>query len=228
MAEDSTLGLIVKIIIMVLTLVVVIFFLGWFLGWFNIDLIPDFSKKNQSEEWNKEFFLTHEELIVYYIDGKEAQIFLKYDITETPEGKRKGEIIGWRWSKNGKNWFNVENYNAAYESQGNFWATQPLLRNVFGLEEYTVLKLDKKNQDFLKTLIGKSPEEGLKLILDRVRRNEEGYYEVFGKDVKKANAGLDIEINGKVKKSYNHDDPFMGDVNDFILKLNQLSRGALK
>ncbi|MEN9625853.1 MAG: hypothetical protein RL557_181 [archaeon] len=230
MAEDSgILGLIVKIIIIVLTLIVIFLFIGYFLGWFDLGLIPDYFKKNQSEEWNKEYFLEHEELIVYYIDGKEAELYLKYDITPVfdKQGKETG-VREWVWSKNGKNWFNVENSGYIYESKNNFWASQPLLRSLFGLSEYSNKQLDAKNQNFLKTLLGKSPEEGLKLITDRVRANEEGYYEVLGKDVKKSNAGLDITINKKVTKSYDHDNPLMGDVNDFIIKLNQLSRGAVK
>ncbi len=82
-------------------------------------------------------------------------------------------------------------------------------------------KLSQKNKEFVNVLSGKSPEQGLNMIVQRVVNNEEGNR--FGWfDVK-----LKVYI-GDVIKVYGADDELLEDLDSFIDKLNQMTRGVIK
>ncbi len=82
-------------------------------------------------------------------------------------------------------------------------------------------KLSQKNKEFVNVLSGKSPEQGLNMIVQRVVNNEEGNR--FG--------WFDVRLKvyiGDVIKVYGADDELLEDLDSFIDKLNQMTRGVIK
>jgi len=81
-------------------------------------------------------------------------------------------------------------------------------------------ELDSKNKKFiLEKLTGKSPEAGLLNIVERVRKDgsEAGF---FDKKV------ILMVYIGDITKTYSPNDPILKDLDEFIIKLNQISRGV--
>lgn len=159
MAENTTMNTLVKLIIVIFVLVIAIFGIMYLSGAKTIkDLFPDFTKEDKEVRWNGEFFLENPGKIVYYVDIPDSfslseDFYYWYDNSTTKIGVEEGPAIGWKWSKNGKDWFNAG--------------------NIYRIEFKEISGTDK---DFLKRLNGTSPEEGLKLIVRRITDNYEGTY----------------------------------------------------
>ena len=80
--------------------------------------------------------------------------------------------------------------------------------------------LDSKNKQFIRGLAGKSPEEGLEIIVNRVLKNKEGNW------VNDVN--LVVKIGQTTPLEYKTDDPRLEDMDGLIIKFNQISRGVVK
>ncbi len=210
MARD-VMSNILALILGAILIVVILFSIFYFdiLGRIG-NVFPDFTKSNYSSKWEEEYFLEYPELIVYYIDGRDADIYLKYDKnTKYDKTAIRGEKVGiggWSWSKDNEKWYIIGAFY--YTTSGNF------IGNVEGI-------LDAKNRNFLKELIGKSPENGLKIIVDRVLHNDESN--------KFFNVKLEVYI-GDWKEKYDaeSDAKFLSDLDGLIDKFNQISRGVIK
>ena len=157
MTENTTINTLVKLIIVIFVLVIAVFGIMYLNNVRAIkDLFPDFTKENNQVNWNEEFFLENPKEIVYYLDIPDGSSFSEdfyywYDSNPTIIGTEKGPAIGWKWSKNGKDWISVGN----------------IYREEFG-------KISGLDKTFLLNLNGTSPEKGLKLILERIIANSEG------------------------------------------------------
>jgi|SRR3989344_2311036 len=173
------------------------------------DLLPDFKKSEHTAKWEEEFFLENPELIVYYIDGREANIYLRYDKQSYINPVGEETVIGWSWSKDNEKWFSAEKRYVSYQTSGG------AIRNIEN--KY----LNEKNKKFLEKLEGQSPEKGLKLIVERVLINNEGN--------RFFNVKLKVFI-GNWKEEYNakEDARFLSDIDGAIDKFNQVSRGVIK
>ena len=198
---ELAIGTTINIIIIVLVLVVAIFGIYYLNASGTLqELFPDFKREDLKVSYNEEFKLENPEEIIFYLDLVKTttlseDFYYRYDITKTGALK-EGPDVGWRWSKNEKEWFAV----------GNIYRV-----------EYT--KLDSSEKEFLKKLEGKSAEEGLKTIVQRVLDNKEGNW---ARDVH-----LVIKI-GNVEESYDKDSKILLDLDGLIDKLNQITRGVLR
>ncbi|MEK6872993.1 MAG: hypothetical protein AABW90_03195 [Nanoarchaeota archaeon] len=215
MEESTTFNTIIIMIILALVLVVAIFsIIKLNASGLLKDLFPDFEKKDRIVSWNKEFFLEHPELMVYYIEGRDANIYISYSVKPVIRGTTQIGIIGWSWwsvekeewwAKDAKGWLSASTQHTSFK------------------------KLSSKNQEFISQLAGKSPEEGLKLIVERVLRNEEENYiydvvlrVYFGK-----------KVNGKweAERKYESDSGgkfVLKDLDGLIDIFNQISRGVVR
>lgn len=201
---SETIDSIIKLVIILFVLVIVILGIV-FLVKGNFDIFPEFKKVDKAK-WDEEFFLEYPGEVIYYIDGKEAGIYLRYskDIIEASENEVKE--IGWRWSKSGsddiKEWFDADKSYIAYETSGGYFSRPE--------NKY----LNEENRNFLKEINGKSPEKGLEIIVNRVLEN---------------NLNLEIFI-GNWDENYNgrkHAN-FLSNLDSVIDKINQISRGVVK
>ncbi len=221
MGEGSgfTMSTLVKIILVVLVIFVASFAISELGAAEKIrEFFPDFLRSENLVKWNEEYFINNPEIIVYEVKAKEADIYFRYDNDLIPEGERQGEDIGWRWSKDNVRWFSAENIDVSYARKTKL---SVFMRNlhIFRGDIY----LSKKNKDFVSGLVGKSPEEGLEDIVNRVLNNSEGnrFY----------NVKLFVYFNGvKIPKQqdYDVDSALLKDLDVFIDKLNQISYGVEK
>ena len=81
-----------------------------------------------------------------------------------------------------------------------------------------------KNRNYLKMLINQSPEHGLRIIMERVRKNNEGNIKVFG-------LGFDVNLHimiGPETDGFKASDKRLQDLDGVIDRLNQISRGYVK
>jgi hypothetical protein len=219
--SSGIMGKIVKMILIVLVIFVVFFAAGELGAAEKIrDLFPDFVKTENKVDWNEEYFINNPEILVFQVKAPEANIFFRYDNDPIKLGGREGEDIGWKWSKDNENWFSVESSGSSYggSNTGNFF--NALFRRSGGSNKY----LSKMNKEFVESLIGKSPEEGLEEIVNRVLRNKEGNWFWF-------DAKLFVYYDGeKIPKQqdYDEDSPELKDLDGFIDKINQISYGVVK
>lgn len=192
---DNTLALILGFVIIILVAFSIFYFdLPSKIG----NIFPDFTKSNYSSKWEGESYLEHPELAIFFIEGDEANIYFFYDKVEIGRSN-------WMW-KLRKPRLQFEKYY--------FIPVDATFTKDFR-------ELDSKNQKFVKELIGKSSEEGLLLIVNRVLQNKEGN-EIS--DVK-----LEIDIDkGYVKKEYDASNAFLRDLDGLIDKINQITRAAIK
>lgn len=195
--DDSTIWRIIGLILIIFLLAIV------FLSIYMWD-IPElarswigFEEGNLSVKWSEEIFLEDPGVIQYLIGGKNANIYLKYN----PEKNNAGEIYGWMWGiekRKDKRWFRS--------------STQDFIE---------FKKLSVQNQEFLIEITGKSPEDGLIMIANRVLKNDEGNYWF--------DVNLVVSIGEWVRVYNKRRTPKeLKDIDGLILKFNQISRGVVK
>lgn len=215
MAERTAMDTVIAIIIIAFVLIIAIFgIIKLNASGLLKDIFPDFEKKDRVVNWNEEFFLEHPELIVYYIEGREANIYLSYSIEPVIRGTAQIGVVGWSW-------WSID--------KGEWWAKDAKGWLSASTEHVSFKKLSSKNQDFIRQLAGKSPEEGLKLIVERVLKNEEENYiydvvlrVYFGK---KVNEGWEAERKYESDGGGNF---ILKDLDGLIDSFNQISRGVVR
>lgn len=210
MAERTTISTIITIIIIVFVLVIAIF------GILKLkssdllkELLPDFTKKDLKVKYNQEFKLERPDLIVYYVSGWDARLYFRYVIRESHRDGKKVEVAGWEWKK-----------DKLFAKEDNFISAN-LDKDVF-FEDFSDKNRDK-NKKFIVELSKKSPEDGLKLIVDRVVKNDEGNF------AQNVYLTVYFQINGKnvAEREYSAKDKKLLDLDGLIDTFNQISRGVL-
>jgi hypothetical protein len=144
------------------------------------------------------YFINNPEIIVYEIEGRDANIFLRYFIYDS--------VGRWQWKKK-KTFFG---YEQSYVRVGNI-----INVNYKELEE-------GDNKILIDKLDEKSPEEGLEDIVNRVLQSARNNYFYRLKLFVYYN-GKKIP-----KQGYNVNSPELKDLDGFIDKLNQISYGVEK
>lgn len=196
MAENTTINTLVKLIIVVFVLVIAIFGIMYLNNVRAIkDLFPDFTKENKQVNWNEEFYLEHPELLYFYIGGKKGDIFFSYLKNSDSD---KGQ---WSWTKLSAGQFTLP-------KKSNFLSVDISYHSSF-------VNLDEKNKNFIIGLRGKSPEEGLRDIVNRVLKNDEGF--TFFQDV-----AFLVYIDGELaQQQYEVSDPVLRDLDSLIDRVNK-------
>lgn len=159
MAKDMSMGRLISLILGAVLVVIILFSLFYFnaLGKLG-DIFPFFEKGNVTVEWEEEYFLDYpEEMVIRYDDGEHSG-----DVGWGGLGDfnyRYREEEGWQWLYIGKSlignvvsrhWLNIE--------------------SDFKREEiYSEVK--KEDKEFMESLNGKSPEKGLKMLVERTINN---------------------------------------------------------
>ncbi len=215
MAERTIMGTTIGLIIIAFVLVLAVFsIIKINASGLLKDLLPDFEKKDRVVSWNEEFFLEHPELMIYYIEGRDASIYLSYSNDAIIEGTTQKGVVGWSWwsvekgewwAKDAKGWLSVSTQHASFK------------------------KLSSKNQDFISNLAGKSPEEGLKLIVERVLKDEEGNY--IYDTLLRVYFGEKINGRWEAERKYESDNGknfVLKDLDGLIDNFNQISRGVVR
>ncbi len=207
MAENTTVSTIVALIILVFVLIIAIFGITKLNSSGLLkELFPDFNKNDLKVKYNQEFKLEHPDLIVYYVSGDDAKLYFRYFIRESYREGKKVDVTGWEWKKAKKLFGNEDNFVSA---------------NLY--DSIYFKELSNKNQNFIKELSRKSPEDGLKLIVERIIKNEEGnellpvYLNVYFK----------INKKNEIEREYSAKDKRLLDLDGLIDTFNQISRGVL-
>jgi len=204
-------GLISRFLVIAIIVGVVIFVAIWASGaFFRDSVFPwieniGFTSDNASVEWLGDINLTYPSEIIYYIDGRDAKLYLWYDDELTSSGSEDdGPPIGWSWSSDKDDWFRVGNeYLAKFND------------------------LSNKNKGFLRGLKDMSPEEGLEIIINRSLGNEEGNRRFLWVNAWKHDVRLRVKIGGW-NEEYKASDKRLRNIEDLIDKFNQISRGVVK
>ena len=161
MAENTTINTIITMIIIILVLVIAVFGIMYLNGAKTIkEFFPDFNKKNLTTSYNEEFFLENPSYVYFEIVGDDANIFFRYFI------EKLAEKSSWTWYKDFSS-FSLNPFNWFRKEPKSFL-------NVIVTNTAVFKGLDKKNKDFVILLQNKSVEQGLREIVNRVLKNEEG------------------------------------------------------
>ncbi|MFH1359348.1 MAG: hypothetical protein ABIH37_05655 [archaeon] len=213
-------------VIIGLVIVVIVILLAWkAMGGSPLNSLFEnigFGKNNNTPvEWDGFTELEYPMEIVFKFHDVEQNIYFVYNTNSKISGSEQtGEELGWMWYSPGAfkdvEW--EESTVFQYYILGNF---QDAFKGwVFVSNEGVYFQeLSYENQLFVKALRGKSPEKGLELMVNEVRKNNARY---FWYDV-----DLDVKI-GNWKGSYKSKDKTLGDINLLIDKFNQISRGLVK
>ena len=193
MTENTTINTLVKLIIVIFVLVIAVFGIMYLNNVRTIkDLFPDFTKENNQVNWNEEFYLEHPELLYFYVGGSKGNIFLSYfKIPDSDKGQ-------WSWFK---------------PSITNTLPKNPDFLSVESSYHIDFVNLDEKNKNFLIGLRGKSPEEGLRYIINRVLKNDEG---TWFQDVV-----FFVYIERELSQQYEAGDGILGDLDSLIDRVNK-------
>ncbi|MBT4166475.1 hypothetical protein HOE04_05535 [archaeon] len=187
---------VVKWVILVLVLVIVLLgvvFLGVpeKIG----NLFPDFGKEDVVVSWDEDVFLEHPEMIIIqYNDGKWSGDIIGFGIGDLYYNH--DDNVGWRWSVDddpnieSKDWLAVKNEN-----------------------HYLFNKLNREDTVFVRSLNGKSAEEGLIMLIERMLKED---------------TSLSIRVAGVWGEIYDKNDKIVKNLDMLIDKLNQISRGGIK
>ena len=198
MTQEQTFSYIVEIILILFVLIFIGFFIYLFYSEKPFDIFPSFTKTDKKVNWNEAYFLEYPGEIIYKIEGREANIFLRYNTNLVQDYDEIDNLIGWVFSIDNGDYYRVENVQYV---------------------DYTSIGLTSKNREFLKLLINQGPEQGLKIIAERVRTNDEGTYWL--------DANLHVMI-GSEPEDFKAGDKRLQDLDGVIDKLNQISRGVVK
>ena len=226
-------GKIVAIIIIVFVLIIAIFGIAKISNAGTLrDLLPGFEKGEQPIIWSGEEKLLYPGFIAYKMVGDDANIYFWYNNNPLVRGGiPQEEVIGWQWNK-------VKSYT--FLESLNPFGDNIIKRKIFKRAEFIgwisvgnqirpeFKELNKKNKQTIRLLdeiqkTKKSPaEEGLEILVNRVRRNDESNeWDDVTLDVYIGNFDKPIEI-------YEADDKRLSDLDGLIIKFNQISRGDVK
>ena len=109
MGDNETPSIIVNLILIILVLVLILGFIFLFNPNSKYNIFPDFKQVEYKVNWNEEYFLEHPEFITYKIEGKEANIYLRYNVNPVIDYDDIENVIGWEWSLNNKHYLSVNN-----------------------------------------------------------------------------------------------------------------------
>ena len=184
MASDKLFSTIITIIIIVLVLIIAI----WGVAKLNSagmldDLFPNFGKDKRPVKWDEKYFFSYPGEILYEFNS----LLVRYNVPV------EGGVLGWEWK----------------EKQGFFGGKEQIyLRADREIAHFH--DLDDKKKEFVRSLAGKSSEQGLEQIVNYVITNKER---------------LIVSIDSW-EESYGYDDKRLVDLNSLIIKYNQISRGV--
>ncbi len=186
------------------------------------DFFPSFDKGDIVVNWNEKNFIEYPEEILFFLDDCNPEIYFMYDPKVYLDG---GKPRGWVWRAK-----EVEREGEGLWGAVSRWAGYYTEKEIFisvSNEEHPNFKklegINEKNKEFIRDLNGKTPEEGLKVIVTRILENKEDSW-VW-------NAKLNVVI-GDVNLVYNptvaEDIRVLSDLDWLIDRLNQVSRKYLK
>ena len=194
MTENTAINTLIKLIIVIFVLVIAIFGIMYLNNVRTIkDLFPDFTKENNKVNWNEEYYLEHPELLYFYVGGSKGDIFFSY--FKIPDSDKS------KWF-----WFKLPKFHAL-PKQSDFLSVESSSHSSF-------VNLDEKNKNFIIGLRGKSPEEGLRDIVNRVLKNDEGF-QLFQDVV------FFVYIEGEVSQKYKAGDSVLRDLDSLIDRVNK-------
>lgn len=193
MTENTSINTLVKLIIVIFVLVIAVFGIMYLNNVGTIkNIFPDFTKENKQVNWNEEFYLEHPDLLYFYIGGSKGNIFFSYP--KIPDSNKD------KWF-----WFKLPKFHAL-PKQSDFLSVENSIHASF-------VNLDEKNKNFVIGLRGKSPEEGLRDIVNRVLKNDEG---TWFQDVV-----FFVYIEGELSQQYKADDIILRDLDSLIDRINK-------
>lgn len=205
--EELTTNQIITIILVLFVLVLAI--IGIFK--FNLigtlkDLFPDFTKGNLTVKYSEELKLKYPGLVGYYLDipnpfSLTEDFYYWYDSSPTMKGVEEGPPIGWKWTKPKK---------AGWLTAGNIYSRD-------------FQELEESERNFILNLSKKSPEEGLKLIVERTIKSKNEKLQIYveaiegGKRTKYEEVGV-----------YESSDKRLQDLDALIGTINRVSRKIIR
>jgi hypothetical protein len=206
-AEEEGTGISGKIVALILMIAVV--FVAYYLiaSYYSSDplgIFPDYILDENVVQYDGREKLLHPGLIVYYIYGTNANIYFVY---QTNSDFYKP---GWYWqvSTKGYFWWSKSKYLG--------WIT------VDWNKAHDFGKLTDANKNMIRSLRGKSPEEGLRLLAKRVVANKVGnwwYHAEIRTHIGKGES--------KIDETYKAKDASLKDIDRLIIEINQRTRGYL-
>ena len=215
-AEEGGTGISGKLVALILMIAVV--FVAYYLiaSYYSSDplgIFPDYILNEDVVQYDGREKLLHPGLIVYYIYGNNANIYFQY-ITNSDGHKQ-----GWHWQVLTKG--ETESYNPLvflFKEKRRYlgWIT------VDGSQKHNFGEQTNANKNTIRSLRGKSPEGGLRLLAERVVVNEVGN-RVY-------HAQLRTHIGSgksKIDETYKANDARLKDIDRLIIRINQLTRGYL-
>jgi hypothetical protein len=193
---EREIGYVVKVIFLVLVLFIVIFgIISWNVSDKFRNLFPDFGRGEIVVNWDEDVFLEHPEMmVIQYNDGKWSGDVIGFGIGDLYYNY--DNKVGWRWSVDNdpnmdtKDWLAVKNEI-----------------------HYLFEELREEDKEFVRSLNGKSAEEGLMMLVERMLEKD---------------TSLSVRVVGLWGEIYNKNDKIVRNFDMFIDKLNQISRGRIK
>ena len=209
-AEEGGTGISGKLVALILMIAVV--FVAYYLiaSYYSSDplgIFPDYTLDENVVQYDGRQKLLRPGLIVYYIYGSNANIYFTYptnsDIYQP----------GWYWQVSDKGYF--------------WWSKNRYLGwiNVDGSQKHNFGEQTNADKNTIRSLRGKSPEDGLRLLAKRVvvEQAEKGWYQ--------SSSQLSTLIGdgkSKIEETYYGSDARLKDLDNLIIRINQRTKGYLK
>jgi hypothetical protein len=204
--EDTGIsGKIVVLILMIAVVFVAYYLIASYYSSDPLEIFPDYILDENVVQYDGREKLLHPGLIVYYIYGNNANIYFQY-ITDSDTYKP-----GWYWQVSTKGYF--------------WWSKNRYLGWIYvdDSQGHNFGKQTNANKNAIRSLRGKSPEEGLRLLAQRVVVNKVGNWWYHAEI--RTHIG---EGESRIEETYKADDARLKDIDGLIIRINHRTRGYLK
>lgn len=215
-AEEGGTGISGKLVALILMIAVV--FVAYYLiaSYYSSDplgIFPDYTLDENVVQYDGRQKLLRPGLIVYYLDPPTLRGFDDNDDDIYFTYITNSDIYqpGWYWQVSDKGYF--------------WWSKNRYLGwiNVDGSQKHNFGKLTDANKNMIGFLRGKSPEEGLRLLAERVVVNKVGNWWYHAEI--RTHIG---EGESRIEETYKADDARLKDLDNLIIRINQRTKGYLK
>ena len=217
-AEEGGTGISGKLVALILMIAVV--FVAYYLiaSYYSSDplgIFPDYILDENVVQYDGRQKLSHPGLIVYYIYDNDEDIYFKY-ISNSDDYKS-----GWHWQVLTKG--ETESYNPLvflFKEKRRYlgWI------NVDGSQKHNFGEQTNADKNTIRSLRGKSPEEGLRLLAKRVVvYQEKKWFNQYSSQLRTTIGSG----KSKIDKIYYGFDASLKDIDRLIIEINQRTRGYL-
>ena len=215
-AEEGGTGISGKLVALILMIAVV--FVAYYLiaSYYSSDplgIFPDYTLDENVVQYDGRQKLSHPGLIVYYIYGSNANIYFTY--------ATNSDIYQPGWYLQVITSGETESYNPLvflFKEKRRYlgWIT------VDESKAHDFGETTDANKNMIESLRGKSPEEGLRLLAERVVVNKVGNWWYHAEI--RTHIG---EGESRIEETYKADDARLKDLDNLIIRINQRTRGYL-